>query len=120
MEAIGLDKLIRPENELTTEKTYIKKRMNLFMCVKCDMICAETTPMPDPLFTNPLFADKSETKNETKRDESDPTPSEEERQELEQDLIEIALETTRRNYTFVYASPSKKLFEKCQSPFNRQ
>jgi hypothetical protein len=68
----------------------------------------------DPLFADPLFADKSETKNETKRDESDPTPSEEEQLELEQDLIEIALETTRRNYTFVYASPTKKLFQKCQ------
>jgi hypothetical protein len=59
---------------------------------------------------DPLFAGEPE----TKRDESDPTPSEEEQLELEQDLIEIALETTRRNYTFVYASPTKKLFQKCQ------
>ena len=60
MEAIGLDKLrMRPENELITEKTYIKKRMNLFMCVKCDMICAETTPIPDD---STLFANKLETK----------------------------------------------------------
>ena len=60
MEAIGLDKLrlTRPENELITEKTYIKKRMNLFMCVKCDMICAESIPMPDPLFTNKLETKK--------------------------------------------------------------
>jgi hypothetical protein len=61
MEAIGLDKLrlTRPENELITEKTYIKKRMNLFMCVKCDMICAESIPIPEG---STLFADKSETK----------------------------------------------------------
>lgn len=61
MEAIGLDKLrlTRPENELITEKTYIKKKMNLFMCVKCDMICAESIPIPDG---STLFADKSETK----------------------------------------------------------
>jgi hypothetical protein len=71
MEAIGLDKLIRPENELTTEKTYIKKRMNLFMCVKCDMICAETTPMPDPLFTNKLetkkFVNEQERRKKTQK-----------------------------------------------------
>lgn len=48
MEAIVLDKLSlnfnTPENQLITEKTYIKKRMNLFLCVKCDMICAESIP----------------------------------------------------------------------------
>ena len=47
-------------------------------------------------------------------DESDHTPSEEERQELEQDLIEIALQTNLKKYTFVHISPSKKLFQKCQ------
>ena len=46
-------------------------------------------------------------------DESDPAPSEEEQLELEQDLIEIALETSLKNYTFVHTSPSKKLFQKC-------
>ena len=61
MEAIGLDRfhITRPTNELITEKTYIKKRMNLFMCVKCDMICAESIPIPDG---TTLFANKLETK----------------------------------------------------------
>ena len=78
MEAIGLDKLSlkmpaflnRPENELITEKTYIKKKMNLFMCVKCDMICAESIPIPEgTFFVNDeeptLLADKSATKTKT-------------------------------------------------------
>lgn len=47
-------------------------------------------------------------------DESDPLPSEEERLELEQDLVEIALETNRRNYTFTRIIPTKKLVQKCQ------
>jgi hypothetical protein len=77
MEAIGLDKLrlvrtegstmflwnnlTRPENELITEKTYIKKRMNLFMCVKCDMICAESIPIPDKTF----FVNEEERRKKT-------------------------------------------------------
>ena len=69
MEAICLDKLRlqlpeflnKPENELTTEKTYIKKRMNLFMCVKCDMICAETIPIPDGTF----FVNEQERRKKT-------------------------------------------------------
>jgi hypothetical protein len=54
-------------------------------------------------------------------DESDPILSEEERQELEQDLIEIALQTSLKKHTFVHLSPSKKLFQKCQQShsFNR-
>jgi len=41
------------------ENTYIsscfsdnqkKTRMNFFMCSKCDMICAETIPLPDSSF----------------------------------------------------------------------
>jgi hypothetical protein len=49
-------------------------------------------------------------------DESDPLPSEEERLELEQDLVEIALETSRRNYTFTRVIPTKKLVQKCNQP----
>jgi hypothetical protein len=95
---------------MTTEtQTEIEMQLDLFV----EMMNDEHV---DWDLYDPLFDDESE----TKRDESDSTPSEEEQLELEQDLIEIALETTRRNYTFVYASPSKKLFEKCQSPFNRQ
>lgn len=60
---------------------------------------------------DPLFADESE----TKRDESDPLPSEEERLELEQDLIEIALETSLKKYTFLRLTPAKTN-SKCSQP----
>ena len=48
-------------------------------------------------------------------DESDPLPSEEERLELEQDLIEIALETSLKKYTFVRLTPAKTN-SKCSQP----
>jgi cytochrome c-type biogenesis protein CcmH/NrfF len=62
MEAIDLDKLdMKRENE----RTYIKKKLNVFMCSKCDMICAETRALPDGMF----FKDDAERrrKTETKR-----------------------------------------------------
>jgi hypothetical protein len=43
-------------------------------------------------------------------DESGPLPSEEERQELEQDLREIALEISLKKHTFVRLTP--KLFQR--------
>jgi hypothetical protein len=49
-------------------------------------------------------------------DENEPLPTDEEKDELERDLIDIALQTTRRNYTFVYTTPIKKLFQKCHQP----
>ena len=48
-------------------------------------------------------------------DEDEPLPTEEEKSELERDLIDIALQTRRRNYTFVYTTPTK-MFQKCHSP----
>ena len=45
-------------------------------------------------------------------DEDEPLPTEEEKAELERDLIDMALQTRRRNYTFVYTTPTK-MFQKC-------
>ena len=62
MEAIDLDKL---DMKRETERTYIKKKLNVFICSKCDMICAESVALPDGMF----FKDDAERrrKTETKR-----------------------------------------------------
>ena len=43
------------------ERTYIKKKLNVFTCSKCDMICAETIPLPDGTF----FANDAERRRKT-------------------------------------------------------
>lgn len=41
---INMDTLdLKRENE----RTYIKKKLDIFMCDKCDMICTQTIPIPD-------------------------------------------------------------------------
>ena len=50
------------------ENTYIRKKMNFFMCSKCDMICAETVPLPDGTFfkddTDSSFCDNNHKKTQ--------------------------------------------------------
>jgi len=41
---INLDKLDLKRED---ERTYIKKKLDVFMCDKCNMICAQTIPIPD-------------------------------------------------------------------------
>jgi hypothetical protein len=48
--------------------------------------------------------------------DEDETFTTDEEEDLERDLAEIALETTRRNYTFTRVIPTKKLFQKCHQP----
>ena len=43
------------------ERTYIKKKLDIFMCDKCDMICTQTIPIPDGTF----FANDAERRRKT-------------------------------------------------------